>query len=72
MTDLNDLSTLKGFETSDIHDENRKKNMEISVRTVTLAHLLDNLSFPNEIDFLSLDTEGSELEILKPLILKNT
>ena len=65
MTDLNDLSTLKGFETTDIHDENRKKNMEISVKTVTLAHLLDNLSFPNEIDFLSLDTEGSELEILK-------
>lgn len=65
MTDSNDLSTLSGFENNDIHDENRKKNLEISVRTITLTHLLDNLSFPSEIDFLSLDTEGSELEILK-------
>lgn len=65
MTDSNDLSTLKGFENNDIHDENRKKNLEITVRTITLTHLLDNLFFPKEIDFLSLDTEGSELEILK-------
>ena len=64
MTDLNDLSTLRGHENNDIHNENRKKQSNRS-KTRTLSKVLDDETFPSEIDFLSLDTEGSEFEILK-------
>lgn len=38
---------------------------EIVVKTITLKDLLDTLGAPAYIDYLSLDTEGSEYEILK-------
>lgn len=37
----------------------------IKVDTITLADLLDKYNAPNFIEYLSLDTEGSEYEILK-------
>ena len=42
----------------------------ISLKTITLTELLDNINAPKYIDYLSLDTEGSELEILKGLDMK--
>ena len=38
---------------------------KIIVKTITLTDLLDNYSAPYFIEYLSLDTEGSEYEILK-------
>jgi FkbM family methyltransferase len=38
----------------------------IQVKTMTLLDLLDKANAPHFIEYLSLDTEGSELEILKP------
>lgn len=52
---------------SSINGNRINQNIKIKVRCYTLEKLLND-NFPNkEIDFLSLDTEGYELEILKGL-----
>ena len=43
-------------------DKNKK---QIKVKTITMNDLLDTYNAPNFIEYLSLDTEGSEYEILK-------
>jgi FkbM family methyltransferase len=45
--------------------ENAKKGNKIIVKTITLQNLLDNYKAPKIIQYFSLDTEGTELEILK-------
>lgn len=42
-----------------------KKGNQIIVKTITLQNLLDNYKAPKTIHYFSLDTEGTELEILK-------
>ena len=46
-------------------NENAKKGNKIIVKTITLQSLLDNYKAPKIIQYFSLDTEGTELEILK-------
>ena len=48
-------------------DNNKKikKNNSIKVNTITLNDLLKKYNAPKNIDYLSIDTEGSEFEILK-------
>ena len=49
------------------HNETGGKRIikeEIDVETITLDDLLDEYDAPNEIDYISVDTEGSEFEIL--------
>ena len=41
-----------------------KKRKEYTVKTVSLNDLLERYKAPHEIDYLSIDTEGTELEIL--------
>jgi FkbM family methyltransferase len=43
----------------------RENYRESSVQTITLNDLLDKFDAPPVIDFISIDTEGSELRILK-------
>ena len=45
--------------------EHAKKGNKIIVKTITLQSLLDNYKAPKVIQYFSLDTEGTELEILK-------
>jgi len=61
--DARELSTIVQFVRADPHD--RKNHIEYNVETVSLNDLVDQHHAPAEIEYLSIDTEGSELEILK-------
>lgn len=58
------LSTIKGFGDDDEHSIRRKDNEVIEVTTVSLLDLLVQHNAPSYIDYISVDTEGSEYEIL--------
>ena len=60
-----DLSTIKEFSSSDFHSEARKGGDIFNVKTISLYDLLEKYNAPKYIDYLSIDTEGSEYEILK-------
>ncbi len=64
-TDIGELSTLASFSNSDHHASTRLKNKTYSVPTISLVDLLAEHDAPSTIDYLSIDTEGSELEILE-------
>lgn len=59
------LSTIDGFGMEDKHSALRQKGKKYEVDTVSLQDLLQFHGAPPIIDYLSLDTEGSEFEILK-------
>jgi FkbM family methyltransferase len=63
-TDMGELSTIEGFGKDDEHSGNREVNHSYEVMTVSLLDLLNHHDAPKHIDFLSVDTEGSEFEIL--------
>ena len=60
-----DLSTINQFSSSDMHIEARRSGNIFSVKTISLYDLLEKYNAPRYIDYLSIDTEGSEYEILK-------
>lgn len=63
--ETSDISGIKEFANKDEHAENRKNGKTISVMTISLLHLLTEYDAPKEIDYLSIDTEGSEYHILE-------
>jgi FkbM family methyltransferase len=65
-TDSSDpeLSSMVEFASGDHFAEVRAKGAEITVETVSLEDLLIEYKAPVEIDYLSIDTEGSEYDIL--------
>ncbi len=52
------------------HADKAMKGSVIKLKTRTLQSLLDEVGAPTKIDFMSLDTEGSELKILKGIDLE--
>jgi len=64
-TEIKVLSTFSAYVNNDLHAEARHKGTSYNVETVTLDSLLQEYRFPKQIDYLSVDTEGSEIEILK-------
>jgi FkbM family methyltransferase len=65
-TEQGEFSTVTQFRQSDSHDRT-KAPIEYQVETVSLGDLLIQHNAPVEIDYLSIDTEGSELTILRTL-----
>lgn len=61
------FSTLEMFFSNDRHKDRRTPLDIYEVETITLPHLLKTCNAPRVIDYLSIDTEGSELVILRSL-----
>jgi FkbM family methyltransferase len=63
------LSTIADFSDSDRHAKRRRgsRSSEYNVRTISLNDLLAKYEAPAEFEYLSVDTEGSEFEILSNL-----
>jgi len=66
VTDVGELSRLSGVKG---HFVDASKIKKYEVETITLNEVLNAADMPNRIDFMSLDTEGSELDILEGLNL---
>jgi FkbM family methyltransferase len=64
VTEEGELSTLDTFSFSDLHATSREHGKIYSVDTISLLDLLDKHNAPDFVDYLSVDTEGSEYEIL--------
>ena len=59
-----ELSTIDAFSEIDQHGNSRKIGHKYEVSTISLLDLLNKYNAPEKIDYLSIDTEGSEYEIL--------
>jgi FkbM family methyltransferase len=62
-----ELSTAKRYLGSDSHANSRKMSKTYLVDTISLNDLLEQFDAPSVIDYLSIDTEGSEFLILSNL-----
>lgn len=60
-----ELGTLSDFKNKDSHSILRALSMEYPVTSVSLFDLLKEYEAPFEIDYISIDTEGSEYDILR-------
>lgn len=60
-----EFATISKFELSDSHSQLRINGEKLEVETVSLQDLLKQNHAPRNIGYLSIDTEGSEYEILK-------
>jgi len=63
--DSGEYSTIDSYSSSDENSQKRRNGQTYSVETISLKDLLDKYKAPGTIDFLSIDTEGSEYEILR-------
>lgn len=63
-SDARSLSSLTSYTDSDRRGGKRRNGVSYTVNTVSLTDLLIEHNAPKDLDFISIDTEGSELEIL--------
>lgn len=59
-----EFSTISVFSGADMHRDRRKRGTKYPVATISLLDLLKRHEAPRIIDYLSIDTEGSEFDIL--------
>lgn len=59
-----ELSTVDTYSSQDLHSEHRISGIRYSVETISLLDLLRQHNAPKHIDYMSVDTEGTEYEIL--------
>lgn len=63
-----ELSTISTFKSSDHHN---RSGRTYPVETISLSDLLLQANAPKFIDFMSIDTEGSEFEILENFVFED-
>lgn len=61
---LKALSTIDSYSSSDMYADAREKGKNYAVTTISLEDMLEKHNAPRVIDYLSIDTEGSEFDIL--------
>jgi len=61
------LSTVYEYRNNDLHHNSRKQSKRYKVKTISLNDLLSKYRAPNHINYLSIDTEGTEFKILSAL-----
>lgn len=64
------LSSVKGYERKEDRKIGKLNNKKYEVNTITLYDLLKKYNAPKVVDYLSIDTEGSEFEILRDFKFK--
>lgn len=64
-TKIGELSTVSEYSGEDMHTALRQKSKDYFIETVSLYDLLIQHQAPKFIEFLSIDTEGSEFDILE-------
>ncbi len=64
LVDNPELSTIKSYSGSDLHSQSRIEKSTTLVRTVSLDDLIEERFDKKDVFYLSVDTEGSEYEIL--------
>jgi FkbM family methyltransferase len=64
-TDSAEYSTIQYFSDLDMHKNIRLDGKQYDVKTISLNDLLQKYNAPSVIDYLSIDTEGSEIDILE-------
>jgi FkbM family methyltransferase len=64
-TDIRELSTLEDLKNLDFHAPARDTGSQYDVETISLGNFLGEARAPKDIDYLSIDVEGAELDILK-------
>ncbi len=62
-----ELSTIQAYSAGDHHAQSRVGSQTYEVETISLNDLLEQSGTPTAFDYLSVDTEGSELLILQNL-----
>ena len=62
------FSTIEALSKSDYHADHRKEGNRYTVETISLRDLLRAHNAPRSIDYLSIDTEGSEFAILESFL----
>ena len=64
-TNFPELSTIRSYGSEDEHKLKRKKHRVYTVESISLNDLINHHDLKVGIDYISIDTEGSELDILK-------
>lgn len=64
MVDIGEFSTISDFAKCDGHSKKRENKRTCKVETISLIDLLQKYKAPKIVDYMSVDTEGSEYEIL--------
>lgn len=60
-----EMSTLSQFEDTEVFQAMSSGSEQIKVQTISLNDMLDKHNAPEVVDYMSIDTEGSELDILE-------